>query len=1115
MTNIEYVTYGGFDQIVQSLTMMQLIFHDSRYTGLIKGIAILGMVLPGVFYFIKNSTSANSSNISSFTSWFLPSVIGIVLWSSFINKEANLQVTDFTLGRTQAMTVPLGVAMTMGLLNKFENEMVDVISNAGDVNSPNDYRRFSGGSGFDTLTKQVKHQNAAIELSMQSYMDDCFGPVVGITGYDLDINDYRYGTASGVGFFTLLSKGAVVLLDSTDFTQTPAKNVSCNTLWMGVLFPHYSNPVNFMPDLANMCSQSDYDPNDPQSIALCTEKIEAILLKETNKSMGAGTYVAQNQAAQIAMSNLNGSDPSKVTEQYAGKTLQSQGLGIGIVITKYAPKIKTMMVCIIAGMLPLLCLLIPTPLFGKVLKLTFGLFVWLTVWTITDCSLHTAMQYYISNQFSALKDMGNGILYYMSMPDAASEAVSMFGYAKGLSITVATVITTGLGIEGGHAMASLVGGMQSHFQQAGQQAGAVGFTPEGRAQAIDSQHRVGESMTNAFAFKPSDMTEKGRINAQHSMGQAQSIKRGHQEAIDKGLMPAGSSIAAFTSEMGFKGQQNQIGGFKSQADGMKAAQAQGLFPKNGNLTDWHQSSQNTQQHFVGSDGKSYSAAVDKAGNMVWSDAKTGHSESLSSNDQNNRTVHADKTNLGAVNTSHKNGIQNSKTDIIRDAEKTSKTAAETVGTSRTASKTTEDAFSKTLNNSKALSKADKQVVTNGFSRTYTASDSDTDKVSKSAQVTKDQASSFMNKVQAQARANASLGLKVPLTNIGADVAAEMSRSGEISNATSIKKLETVLEGKDYNHVVTDAEAHSRNINQIREKGVSTGDTKLVAGVDSMKAAYATQASASTNFTASIGKEKDLSQAMQTMQNSGIENSFDDSARVLKELKNTHGEEGANKILNDINNPSSEKDSYDAEVKLQRASNKVTKQYSAAVYAEADKIKSEREAGSQTISKQVDTAEANRPDVENTFKTNKAEIDTARKGEHVEAGHKIGSVNTALTPENRQEVRQSLGNRIIPPTEAVKDEINQLNKQLQNIQSGLMVPSALASMADPRTGMFVAEKSGKVVNAVEDFGIAAAKAVPGLAKDFAKEAVPIAFPEKHQEMSDKIKSTVGGRLGAKD
>jgi len=60
-------------------------------------------------------------------------------------------------------------------------------------------------------------------------------------------------------------------------------------------------------------------------------------------------------------------------------------------------------------------------------------------------------------------------------------------------------------------------------------------------------------------------------------------------------------------------------------------------------------------------------------------------------------------------------------------------------------------------------------------------------------------------------------------------------------------------------------------------------------------------------------------------------------------------------------------------------------------------------------------------------------------------------------------------------------------------------------------MIVAEKSGHIVNKVEDFGISAAKAVPGLVTSFAKEAAPIAFPSEHERMTAEIKGMLGRNL----
>lgn len=1062
MSTFDFTIYGGYDQISQALTMMSLIFHNNDYNGLWYGIAVLGLAISGLSYYFKTLTTGQAGG-GALIPWLWKPVIGIVLMLSLIRNEGGLQVMDNQTGQSQMFQIPLYMAATMGMLNKIENGMVNIIASVGDVNSPNDYRKFSGGAGFDLFTQDnIEHKNLNKMQSLQSYYEDCFLPGAAAYGQNISMRDFVYGDLASAppdGFFDMLSAGASPVLEATDYTVTPPFVSSCQDLYFNNIFPYFSNPNSFQDDANMLCKQNGYDIANAASLAECKSKMTIILGKLTNKTMTAEDYLRLKTVSKIAMSNLN-EDDGKVMMTQASKNLQVQGAGISAVVTKFAPVIRSIMWVLVIMLFPLCALFIVTPYFPKVFSFTLGLMVLLVSWTIIDCALHTAMQYYVANKFQDLRGMGKGTMFFVQMPNAAAEAVAFFGLIKGSSLMIATAFAGMFGLQGSHAMTQLAGGLQGSLQSAGQQAGQVAFTPEGRAQAIQQQHTASESLTSAHKFNPNQMFEKGAVNAEHSYGEMDKIKRGHQEAIAKGLMPPNSTIAEFSSEMGFRSQQNQIGGLKSQDDGIKAAKKQGIFPQDGNLTDFVQASGNSRHSLVGTDGKAYTMAVDQSGNAVWSDTKAGHSNTQSSNDITQRTEHFDKTNLGGISTHIKSGINNQKSDMIATAERQTTQAADNYNDSTTATRTQENAFVDGINNSTAYSDAEKKTITNGIRASQTVSDADVKRLSQSAKISESAARATLT--QTQVALNMSAGVGVPTNPVfKADMAASLTRSGAFTDTKSAMKALDSVDDSSWSHQKSAAQERHLAIQHAHDLGTTRGDTKTLSGSESLRIAEGQQVTAGTSLTESTQSEKDLRQSIQTMEHNGVENSMSGDAMLYKNLENKHGVAEASRMVMNWNNAVEPGKLMSDKTAIQSEMDDMNKQYASEVYTQAGTIKADREQGTSTIQAGIAEKQVDKKDLAAVVVAGNNEVNKQRKSTHVEKGHKVKTANTEITTKDMKTVDAKFKS-YEPAQSANYKATSQMLEDKWNTSKQGDVGAVVAAFTTPDLGDKAAAFVGKLV-----------------------------------------------------
>ena len=1127
MQTYEFITYGGYAQIVQSFTTMSLIFANNNYNALWFTIIALGFGIPGISYYLKGlAAGGQAAGMSALTTWMIPAVLSIVVWMALIRHDGALQITDLSIGQSQQVTMPLGVAMLAGTLNKIENGLVDIISSAGDVNSPNDYRKFSGGAGYDMLAKRVTHKNAVQEQTLQSYYTECFLPNASLYGGNLDLNDYKFGTPSGVGFWAILGQAALPNESGTDYTQQPAQSMTCDQLWNTVVFPHYGDPNNFTDDIDTLCKQSGYDTTDAMSSALCREKMQDILTVDGGKAMSPEDYMAMKEVAEMSMANLNDGDPNRVAETVADKTLQSQGLGIGVVVSKYGPKIRAMMWCLTVGLIPILSLFIPTPFCKKALSVIVGLMVWLVSWTVSDCLIHTIMHQYVADNFAPLRDLGKGVLFYMNVPTEASEAVSLFGYAKGLSIMLATVITTVFELAGGYAMAQLAGGMQGNLQQAGQQAGHTAYTPEGRAQAIDQQHRVGESMTNAHRFQPSQMFEKGRIGAENSFGGAMAIKQGQQEAINKGLLAPGSSIADYAQNTGFRNAQNQIGAFQSQEDGLKSAKKQGLIAQDANVTDLARLGGDAKQNFVGKDGKVYSAAVGQNGEMFWSDAKSGHSEAIASKDIKGSTKTFAKGSAGGFDMKFEESLTNSANTAIDTASSKVKTAQDNKGVTENAVRTESASLAKNVSTSDSFSTAEKKNFSDSYSKAFTVSENDTNKLSKMANISQKDAQTILKATQAE------VGVNTPkLLDAIAPVSAGLKNSGTIQDTAGLDRAMTVIRGGEFNHIENDAKDWRSAVSAVKDIAHSKNDSVVSTGATSVNAAYSNNQTASKNVSDARTELQDVKTAASTVQSKGVRTHEDGFKMLQNQLiaDNGGGEKGmaaADKIMHDYNN-GNDGERFAARTQIFAAKEKIENSFGSDIKAEAARIKSAREGMQTEVAADIRQAEKQVPRSPNEVKADyvaeKNAIAKQRAASNVAGNKVIQQVAPTVTVTDRARVNAKIPEHVSPHKQEITQDFKTMNTKLDTMQNILpgnndLLASTVALGITPKFAIKEKELAGTVSGAVVDAGVNVAvkgaevvsDAVThplGTFKTIAAEAMPIAFDGSREAAAERVRSTV--------
>ena len=1070
MSNYVFTTYGGYDSLSTALTMMQLIFANVEYKGWFAGIAIFGMIIS----FYTHLVSGRIGSGINFLPWLVKPIIGITIFMAFIQTQANLQIIDYTTSQTSGFNVPIGMAFIMSNLNQLECSLVNVISDSGPVDQPANYRKFAGGSGYDLFENISKHRNVQMEHTLNNYMKDCVVMVAAFTGFaNFDLRQFQYGdTTAGTGFFDMLSTGQSVLLSTIDETQVPVVESSCSLVWTGTLYPYYSNPASFISDANQLCSDHGYDPTNASSLAECHSKMEIILKSMTNKPMAMESYLQMKNASEIAMSNLNSSDADGVAVKQAEKTLLSQGMGISAVFSKLSPIVRNIMWSIVIVLIPLCSLFILTPLFANAITFIFGLMVLLSTWTVIDCGVHVAMQSYVASKFANLASMGNGIMYYANMPSAASDAIGIYGMLKGSTLMLAAAACAGLfKLASSHAITQFAGGVQSSLDSAGRQAGTTAYTSEGRAQAIEQQHQATKTMDNAHRWTPEQMTNKGSIEAQASMGNAMKIQRGFEESVSKGFSTRAGGIAGFESEKGFQETQGQLGGLLGKQNVLKAAIANKTLGEGANLTDLAQNQAQTNQSLSGNNGTT-TMSVGNVGNVLQSDNKSGFTAKHGSTNAEKPTEIFEKGSGGAFDLKFNDTIEAQTSKAIDTADSRTATAQTAKAQNLSTSRANAKSFNDTVQASKSYSDSERKSVQDSYTRAFTVSDDDAERLHQSSGLSVTDSHTLLSAVQSE------LGVGVPMEAV-TGVSAGLKKSGSTTDTANIAKAVSAIKSGDYSHMEHDSRDWRSAVTAGTDKTHNKTNSSVKSGSDNLTATWAKNDSLTKSVTDAQTHADTVRSTASEMKKQSLSTSEDGFLPTFNQLvkNNGGGEKGtdaATKIFTDYNNGTAVESST-ARAKILEARDQAGVAFGQELNNKVAGIEKDAKDMSAGVEKDIAGTRAELPQTPQDLKTinsaDNKEVDAERKKNDVQAGKVIKGVAPVIKAEDRHAQDVKIPKPVMKNKPAVEAMHKSMSTDLHRKQNQLLFTRELASTQLVAGFTGIAEKtedfSGMALETIKD------------------------------------------------
>ncbi|AJY71118.1 hypothetical protein RW64_16900 [Geobacter sulfurreducens] len=499
---MEFYTYGGFDAVVNGFQKVSLMFSSNELRVLGYVAAVLGLLFGGLGLYMRAFTGRQQSFLLVYAPW----LAGLVVYFFLVTNIGVLHIYDPVKNKYQAVSLPSAVVAVVGGLNTIERGLVQVVADSGDPSS-----FLTQGWGTGLLGMYYLHNTPLARLLPQpqsstllNYVDECVTFEIGRPGTNLTIEELN----SAPDLRVPLSKAQNPAIFTASHLYSPeGEAASCTQIWQG-LSPALTTGV-----LDSVCRQLGYADN-PEGLGQCRTAIHGAANALGMPDSSADAYALQSALAAHLDQVYATGDLAGATAFQRGKELFS-GLAGAMV---WMPIAKGVGWAIAAAMVPLLSLLLPTPLFGRALAYSLSGFLFLTVWGVTDAVIYGFAGDFAFQSFDAIRASGHGLLSFSEMPGAITKIFAVFGTMMMASASLSATVTAGLFRIGSSAVAAAVSAQTGKIEQATGQGAEKTIDPAGSAGALEGNLRATPTKTfsNEHAFEARSTAVSAQMEGQFS-----------------------------------------------------------------------------------------------------------------------------------------------------------------------------------------------------------------------------------------------------------------------------------------------------------------------------------------------------------------------------------------------------------------------------------------------------------------------------------------------------------------------------------------------------------------------------------------------------------------------
>jgi len=506
-----YTVWNQFDATVNAFQKLALIMSDNNYQGLFFGMFVIGLVAGGLMAVAKGLfRGANPYYV--WLSCLGVFVAGAMIYGTFIRSTTTITIYDEVLNEMMVVPgIPDGVAFIAGFANKIETGLIEMIWTAGD---PRSYRENAGGLAYNIFTKAFQGgvdltrcgaDGKYMNSSLARYTKDCFLYEVGRPGTTLDVNDINDNT-DFMPLYALAANPAMytVYYDSAHKT---GQTCTCQQAWanlsdfLSTLTPANACVQKFWAERCSRAGLGNYSSvGSGQNLRLICENKAANFV--SNYILGGAGMSSSLIMRQILIGHhiwdvITESPAEEAVLRIGGRSAGLSMIGMGILSNEWIPIIRSVSFCIFIGLIPFVCLLIPTPICGRAVAFIFGIFVFLTSWGICDALVHSFAMDKTLDLLDEIRNYRLGLSGIMLFKSDAQKALAVFGAARWSAMMLAGSMSMMLVKFGGATFGHFAGRMTAAGAAGSAAGGLGGLDPQATNSYMRSQVETGPMMTYA------------------------------------------------------------------------------------------------------------------------------------------------------------------------------------------------------------------------------------------------------------------------------------------------------------------------------------------------------------------------------------------------------------------------------------------------------------------------------------------------------------------------------------------------------------------------------------------------------------------------------------------
>jgi len=485
-------------------TRLGLIFSDANFRTYFTIFALIGVLVTILSTSLSGALSGTGSNPAA---GLIPIIIGAAVVKGLVFPTGNIVIYDPVRNSNATVPeIPDLIVLLAGGLNAIERGVVSIIETAGanpyvDMSSSLSYSLIRAANGSDL-------NDYYLEQSLVNYYLDCGIPALGqgVTGrrqrllHNTNNMMTEFGEWQNVALFTTYHPAG----------SDAGELRSCTDAWSGDngLQTRLNDAGTFADYTSSVCESAGFNVGVTAQLTQCKTALARAtgLFGVTAPGSEVPLLRAMIMAKSVS-SALNSADFSQAQRTLVNRQVIAEGFGTSQAMDQWIPKVRVFLTVVALGCVPIVVLFLVTPAYQAAMVLLLGLFSWLAMWGICDAMAVQMGQDAALDAFNQIQRQQLGVDAILQSPEAAVQALGVFGKARMVAITLATVLSGALFKFGGYAFARLGEQWQGHLEQAGEHAGRQTMLPEEQAQ-------LQRSLVGAAAFQGT----MGQVGFDHMAG---------------------------------------------------------------------------------------------------------------------------------------------------------------------------------------------------------------------------------------------------------------------------------------------------------------------------------------------------------------------------------------------------------------------------------------------------------------------------------------------------------------------------------------------------------------------------------------------------------------------